>query len=210
MLQTHYLLAGLGDLFAALVGTPPTSLEPPRELLIGTSMDPVKCNLQRCYKASVDGWSAIDFHNCVDGRGSCFVSALSTKSDKRFGGFNPLGWRSTDDYGTSNAAFLWFESSATKVVKVPVLPGGGACLFDYASSGPCFGAGDLIIGPSQAAVMGFITGPNMENTAVNAGTLKLGRSSPGGAYESPIGWPCRGEFRLVEVEVYCNGNVRRM
>jgi hypothetical protein len=58
-----------------------------------------------------------------------------------------------------------------------------------------------------AAVMGFITGPDMENTSINAGTLKRGRSSPGGAYDSPVGWPCRGDFSLVEVEVYCNGNV---
>jgi hypothetical protein len=154
--RTHKpLLAGLGDLFCSITGVPPTSLYPSvGELLRGTSIDPARSNvnLVRCYKASIDGWSAIDFHRCVDGRGSCLVSALSNKSNRRFGGFNPLGWRSSDDYGSSNAAFLWFEGvgSSAAAIKVPVLPGGGACLFDYASSGPCFGASDLILGPSQA------------------------------------------------------------
>ena len=50
----------------------------------------------------------------------------------------------------------------------------------------------------------------MENTSINAGNLKQGRSSPGGAYESPSGWPCRGDFKLVEVEVYCNGNIQKL
>ena len=152
--QQQPLRAGIGDVFSSLTGTPPTSLDPPLELLTGTSIDPAKPNvdLVRCYKASVDGWSAIDFHNCVDGRGSCLVVALSTKSNKRFGGYNPLGWMSTDDYGSSNAAFLWFEGSGSSVtpLKVPVLSGGGACIFDYATSGPCFGASDLVIGPPQA------------------------------------------------------------
>lgn len=152
--RTHKpLLAGLGDFFCSVTGIPPTSLYPPvGELLRETSIDPTRSNvnLVRCYKASIDGWSAIDFHRCVDGRGSCLVSALSNKSNRRFGGFNPLGWRSSDDYGTSNAAFLWFEGTSAAPIKVPVLPGGGACLFDYASSGPCFGASDLILGPSQA------------------------------------------------------------
>jgi hypothetical protein len=154
--QPKPLRAGLGDLFCSIIGIPPKSLYPPlvEDLLRGTSIDPTRSNvnLVRCYKASMDGWSAMDFHKCVDGRGSCLVSALSNKSNRRFGGFNPLGWKSTDDYGSSNAAFLWFEggSTSTAIIKVPVLPGGGACLFDYASSGPCFGASDLIIGPSQA------------------------------------------------------------
>ena len=37
------------------------------------------------FQASKDGWSAINFHECVDGKGSAIVVALS-KSGKRFGG----------------------------------------------------------------------------------------------------------------------------
>eukprot|EP00591_Stephanopyxis_turris_P011831 CAMPEP_0195512564 /NCGR_PEP_ID=MMETSP0794_2-20130614/4476_1 /TAXON_ID=515487 /ORGANISM="Stephanopyxis turris, Strain CCMP 815" /LENGTH=272 /DNA_ID=CAMNT_0040640373 /DNA_START=102 /DNA_END=920 /DNA_ORIENTATION=+ len=205
------LQAGLGDVWAGITKSPPSELDPPVSLLAGTSIDPNNPNvdLTRCYKASVDGWSATDFHRCVDGRGSAVVVALSSSSSKRFGGFNPLGWMSTDDYGSSNSAFLWFEKGGTEeVIKAPVLQGGGACLFDYATGGPCFGAGDLQIGPPQAAVMGGFAGPDMEDTSVNAGSLKVCKSSPGGAYDYVNGWPCRGSATLVEVEVYCNENVK--
>ena len=57
--------------------------------------------------------------------------ALS-KSGKKFGGFNPLGWQSTDDYGSTNSAFLWYtkggvggsSGSAGSIEKCPVLSGG--------------------------------------------------------------------------------------
>lgn len=100
----------LGDIFSGVTGMAPSSLDPPTDILVGTSIDPTNSNvdLGRVYKASKDGWSAINFHKCVDGKGSCLVVAL-TRSGKRFGGFNPLGWMSSDDYGNSNAAFLWFD-----------------------------------------------------------------------------------------------------
>jgi len=137
------------------------------------------------------------------------VIALS-RSGKRFGGFNPLGWMSTDDYGSTNAAFLWYDGGGKGgVEKCPVLAGGNAAVFDYATGGPCFGSSDLIIGPPQAAVMGGFTGPDMMDTSVNAGDLREGTSSPGVAYDiGSGGWPVRGNFRIVEVEVYCNGNIQ--
>lgn len=46
---------------------------------------------------------------------------------------------STDDYVSSNAAFLWCPKGKD-AVKFPVLQGGNAALFDYASAGPVFGA----------------------------------------------------------------------
>jgi hypothetical protein len=88
-------------------------------LVKGTSLEDKE--LECVYKGSKDGWSAIDFHRCVDGKASGLVVALS-RSGHLFGGFNPLGWRSTDDYYGSNAAFLWFQGS--KAVKCPILPGG--------------------------------------------------------------------------------------
>lgn len=157
------------------------------------------------YKASKDGWSAIDFHKCVDGKGSAIVVALS-KSGKRFGGFNPLGWMSSDDYGNTNSAFLWFDKNG-KGVKCPVLPGGNAAIFDYATSGPCFGSSDFIIGPPRAAVMGGFTGPDIEASESVAGDLRKGKSSVGGTYIFQKGWPVSGQFEVVEVEVYCNLNV---
>ena len=48
---------------------------------------------------------------------------------------------STDDYVSSNAAFLWcLKGNNNNAIKCPVLQGGNAALFDYASAGPVFGA----------------------------------------------------------------------
>ena len=77
---------------------------------------------------------------------------MLSQSGKKFGGFNPLGWQSSDDYGNTNAAFLWFTKGSNSVVKCPVLSGGNAAIFDYASGGPQFGSADLVIGKPQAAV----------------------------------------------------------
>lgn len=158
------------------------------------------------YKASRDGWSAIDFHNQVDGRGSAVVVARS-RSGKTFGGFNPNGWRSTDDYYDSSSAFLWSGTSATAIAKFPVLAGGNAAIFDYATGGPCFGNSDLLIGPPKAAIMGGFAGPDMENTSTNAGNLRQAKASPGITYDGDARWPVLGDVSLLEVEVYCNAAV---
>ena len=90
---------------------------------------------------------------------------------------------------------------------------GNAAIFDYATGGPQFGSADLIIGPPQAAIMGGFAGPDMEDTTINSGNLRQGRSSVGGAYEVVGRWPVGGSFKVVEVEIYCNesiGQIKRM
>ncbi len=111
---------------SGITNAPPSkpllSKELEESLTIGTSLQ--NKELACVYKASTDGWSAINFHKCVDGKGSALVVALS-RSGKVFGGFNPLGWRSTDDYYQSNAAFLWFTASGNAgVTRCPILTGG--------------------------------------------------------------------------------------
>ena len=173
-------------------------------LLAGTYLEQNLDSVSCAYKASRDGWSAIDFHNCVDNKGSGLVLAR-TRTGVTFGGFNPNGWRSTDDYYLSNTAFLWYVPAfGAKAVKCPIYPGSNAAVYDYATGGPCFGSDDLIIGAPRAAVMGGFTGPDMENVSANAGNLKTGRCSFSGGYQFDKGWPIRGGFSLVEVEVYCN------
>jgi hypothetical protein len=207
MTQLHS--SPLGDLLSGITGQAPASLDYPEDVLEGTNIDPTRSNvaLQCVYKASRDGWSAINFHESVDGRGSALVVVLN-KSGKKFGGYNPLGWQSTDDYGASNAAFLWFDKGGGSAVRCPVLSGGNAAIFDYATGGPNFGAADLVIGSPQAAVLGGFAGPDMEDTSITAGNLREGSSSPGGAYVVPNGWPARGKFGVAEIEVYCNGNIK--
>jgi len=201
-------LNSIGNIVSGVSGVAPSKLlkEPLEEqLTAGTSLE--NAELECAYKGSRDGWSAIDFHQAVDGRGSCLVVALS-RSGSVFGGFNPLGWMSTDDYCNSNAAFLWFEKGSNTAVRCPIFSGGNAAIFDYATGGPNFGSADLVFGAPQAAVMGGFAGPDMEDTSINAGNLKSGSSSPGGAYEDVSGWPMRGDFQLAEIEVYCNANIK--
>ena len=191
-----------------IFGKAPESLKPPLDLLEGSNLGKEGTELKRCYKASEDGFSAVNFHKCVDGKGSAIVIALS-RTGAVFGGYNPLGWRSSDDYNASTNAWLWFDGGRSNV-KVPILQGGNAAVFDYATGGPCFGSSDLIIGSPKAAVMGGFAGPDMEDVSINAGDLRECMSDLGGAYEFVDGWPCRGKCSLVEVEVYVNANVESL
>jgi TLD len=186
-----------------LSGSPPAKIvssETVDSILRGTFLQRAQ-NLRCVYKSSRDGWSALDFHKRVDEMGSGVVVAISS-SRKIFGGYNPTGWRSSDDYYTSTAAFLWCLREK-EVVKLPILAGGNAAVFDYATGGPCFSS-DLQIGAPQAAVLGGFAGPDMEDLSINAGNLRLGKSSVGITYDWDDAWPARGAFRLLDVEVYCN------
>jgi TLD len=158
----------------------------------------------RClYKASRDGWSALDFHEKVDDAGSA-VLVCRTRSGVTLGGYNPSGWRSTDDYYSSTTAFL-YTMNGNRIQMYPIRRGGGGntAIFDYATGGPCFGTADLQLGPPLAAVMGGFAGPDLDNLQPNAGTLRRGVSTTAGfTYETDKSWPVRGTFAVVEVEVY--------
>lgn len=171
-------------------------------ILENTYMGQQSNQLQCVYKATRDGWKANQFHDKVDFRGSGIV-VLRTQG-KVLGGYNPNGWRSTDDYTTSTTAFLFRVIAPGRVEKYKVQAGGPA-LFDYASAGPCFGTTDLLIGPPQAAVLGGFAGPNMENEP--PGSLQVATIMPGQTYNTDERWNVRGyKVRLQEVEVYCSIN----
>lgn len=124
-LSSSSQLAAVGNWISGVTNTAPSqpllTKELETSLVSKTSLQNVE--LECVYKGSSNGWSAVNFHKCVDGKGSGLVVAL-TRSGQLFGGFNPAGWRSTDDYYNSNSAFLWFEAANEQVVKCPVLPGG--------------------------------------------------------------------------------------
>ncbi|GKY98467.1 hypothetical protein MPSEU_000804000 [Mayamaea pseudoterrestris] len=177
-----------------------------KQITQGTFLQNSVDQLQCVYKASRDNWSAQDFHDKVDNLGSAVVIAQVSRGigSSIIGGYNPNGWRSTDDYYLSNQAFLFTATNSNRnIVKLPIIPGSNApALFDYATAGPCFGTTDLQIGPLQAAFMGGFAGPDMEDTRTNAGDLRQGKSSVVN-FEWTDQWPVRGSFRVVEVEVYC-------
>ena len=129
--STSTKLSMIGDLFSGgggsssqlLLNDKTVALQ--ESLVANTSLQ--NKQLKCVYRGSVDGWSAINFHNNVDGKGSCLVVIL-TRSGKLIGGFNPVGWRSTDDYYDSNSAFLWYakngRSPSSTATKCPILTGG--------------------------------------------------------------------------------------
>lgn len=121
-------LSSVGNWISGVTNTPPSSLLSSSPKLITSLTESTSLQdkeLACIYKGSKDGWSAVNFHRCVDEKGSCLVVVL-TRAGVLMGGFNPVGWRSTDDYYNSNAAFLWYTtgSGGEKAVKCPVLAGG--------------------------------------------------------------------------------------
>jgi len=174
--------------------------------------------LRCCYKATVDGFSATDFHRRCDFKGPCVVVGYtdggSGGAGFRFGGFIPEGYRSTDDYYDTLDAFLfyWPEAAAAEAEQPVVLPkvgGSGAALFDYARGGPQFGADGLLVGPPLTAVMGVFTGPD---SSAGVGDLRSARSRLGLSYarradgkESLFGDEGRAE--LAEVLVFCSPQI---
>ncbi|TVU25823.1 hypothetical protein EJB05_28333 [Eragrostis curvula] len=174
--------------------------------------------LKCCYKATVDGFSATDFHRRCDFKGPCVVVGETAAAGFRFGGFSPEGYRSTDDYYDTLDAFLFYwppaEADASPPPSAPpvVLPkvgGSGAALFDYARGGPQFGADGLLVGAPLTAVMGVFTGPD---ASAGVGDLRSARSRLGLSYarradgkESLFGDETRAE--LVEVLVFCSPQI---
>ena len=166
-------------------------------------------NLECAYLASRDGWGASDFHRCVDDCGSTLV-VCETSRGLTFGGFNPLGYRSTDDYGATANAFIFYEVEGIPR-KSRVLGSGDGCVYDLAKGGPQFGASDLIVGRPKAATMGGFTGPDTEDTISAQGDLRTATSSPGSSYERDPSWPASAiaSGKLRDVSCWVNADLAR-
>ncbi|EXB99765.1 hypothetical protein L484_023296 [Morus notabilis] len=168
--------------------------------------------LKCCYKATIDGFSATDFHNFCDFKGPCVIIGYTNKSFK-FGAFNPEGYRSTDDYYDTFDAFLlyWADNANPddEPIVLPKVGGSGAALFDYARGGPQFGADGLLIGPPLAPVMGGFAGPD---TNSGVGDLRQAKSRLGLSYakrkdgkDSIFGDQYKAT--LEEVQVFCSPQI---
>jgi len=75
-----------------------------RPLLDGTVLEGEPLSL--AFDACRDGWTAAAFHQAVDNRGPTLLVARSA-GGSRFGGFNPLGFASREDYRDTSNAFLF-------------------------------------------------------------------------------------------------------
>ena len=194
------------------------ALELPLALLQDTNLGGRR--LERCYKATSNGWSAVDFHQAVDGLGSAIVVG-ELESGELIGGYNPVGWESRDDYRATPRAFIFcsappgelddsappgeLNDSERAWQQLSALGPGDVAVFDYARGGPQFGAADLIIGEPLAPVMGGFAGPDTMDDSASAGDLREVRAKLGGSYARlPSGSTAFPTGRLVELEVYCN------
>lgn len=172
--------------------------------------------LARAYKASEDGWGALTFHDKCDFKGPCVVLA-TTVDGNRFGGFNPVGWRSTDDYAASFNAFLFFLPANQEPVILRKVGGNEAAVFDYARGGPQWGADGLLIGPPKSPVMGGFTGPELRREGTS-GDLRVAKSRLGLSYEQiPPQYGQTSIFggdastaELQEVEIYYCPNIAKL
>lgn len=120
-----------------------------------TVLSPKKLLLK--YDAKTDGWNANAFHQKCDNQGPCFIIA-KTKTGGYFGGFNPIGVASREDYRDCLGAFLvrWPKKNSTKEVPIflPKTNGGGPAIYDFGAEGPIFGASALKIPLGNAPSMG--------------------------------------------------------
>jgi len=138
------------------------------------------------FDAQRDGWTAKAFHSRVDDRGPALVVA-SSAGGARFGGFNPVGFASREDYRDSNSAFLFRwqpgepeEAEAERLARV-----GSPAIFDFGAQGPCFGADALKIPLGLAPSMGSSyagVGGTMELGPANAAGSTTARSRLGSHY----------------------------
>lgn len=164
-----------------------------------------------CYRASIDGFSATDFHKYCDFKGPCVIIGYTNTSFK-FGAFSSEGYRSTDDYYESFDPFLFYwahNDGPGQPVILPKVGGSGAALFDYARGGPQFGADGLLIGPPLAPVMGGFAGPD---TNSGVGDLRQAKSRLGLSYakredgkDSIFGDEYKAS--LEEVQVFCSPKI---
>ena len=184
------------------------ALAPHPTLVAGTSLEGKR--LELAYVATEHGWDALDFHGRCDDRGSTLVEC-ETRGGLRFGGFNPLGYMSSDDYGSSVNAFIYFFAGDDDApTRCAALGSGDGCVYDYAKGGPTFGAADLVVGRPKSAVMGGFSGPDTEDMSIGQGSLRTASSSPGGAYARHADWPAAAiaAGELAEVRAWVNADVR--
>ncbi len=198
--------AMLSLLVASATALAPPAIPLPMGLLKGTNLGGKQ--LARCYKASADGWSALDFHRQCDELGSIILVGQLT-SGELVGGYNPRGWESIDDYRATPRAFLFCArtgSDEPQWEQSAVLGPGDIAIFDNARGGPQFGAADLVFGSPLSPVMGGFAGPDTMDDVRTAGDLRTVTSQLGGSYAKlgKAGLPC-GE--LVELECYCNAAI---
>lgn len=99
------------------------------------------------YKATRDGFSAGDFHQCCDGQGATLTVIQSKDGGYLFGGYRFVSWQSEGSYSTdTNNPFLFTLTNPHDIppTKYPVTEVRYAIVCNKIY-GPVFGGGDLYV-----------------------------------------------------------------
>jgi hypothetical protein len=96
------------------------------------------------YRASRDGFSAQNFHDCCDGKSNT-LTIIQSANYKVFGGFTGAAWSQSDGFKEDNYAFVFSllnDINETKVFRCNESLNAIYCNQNY---GPCFGNDDIKI-----------------------------------------------------------------
>jgi hypothetical protein len=106
------------------------------------------CIYTLLYKLSSDGRSNATFHQCCDQRGPT-VTLIKLIDGRTFGGYTSTSWSSaTTKFMPSFKSFLFMLYTSGRQWKPVVcwgIPGHPKSVFHSRTSGPSFGANDLVI-----------------------------------------------------------------
>jgi len=158
------------------------------------------------YKASKDGWDAVNFHSKVDNKGES-ISVIEDTDGNLFGGYTPIQWKSSGNYLFDNRTFIF---SLKNPLNQPImLKNNGPqannqySIYDLSTYGPTFGGGHDI----------FISS--------NSNTQKTNYCNLGHSFDSPSGMSFGDEkiknflcgnynFQVKEIEVYCRKDKKKI
>jgi hypothetical protein len=105
-------------------------------------------HLDLLYRGTCDGFTASDFHRLCDNIGPTVTVIMDSPQEKLFGGYSPLDWNSTSQWGTTDQSFIFaLGDSDLDGAVLSVVSDQHHAVCSRIASGPIFGNGpDLRIG----------------------------------------------------------------
>jgi len=149
------------------------------------------------YKASRDGWEALDFHKKCDRKGPT-ITVISANGFL-FGGYTPLSWESRDAYAWDEDSWIFsLTNPSNEPVKMANVIAKGKdfkySIYDAADHGPTFGGGYDI------AIQSNANGSNQNYTNIGYSYLLPGKIF--GSEESKNFMTGSYHFSVAEIEVF--------
>ena len=145
------------------------------------------------YKISRDGCNATTFHTNCNNKGAT-VTVLYNSNGSVYGGYTSLSWRSVENYGVDNKAFLFrlYQNGTFQPVQFPAV-GETNAIYDSADYGPTFGGGHDL---------NTFTGTVKHD---GTGFLLNGYTSFGNSFSmkgEDLNTICNGNLKVTDLEVY--------